>query len=163
MQVLSLWGIRSLWPARRSWRRRLGTWMSLLPRRPKGIALAYEISRLLGKRNLLLQGKASNPICAAWYRYRCIPSRPPGEQHLYLDGHDAKRLCGKRVCIVDDVISTGESLYALEALVESARVSLQEKQQCLQREKQQRETTLSFTEAPLFHKCDDNSYEIKES
>ena len=44
----------------------------------KGIALAYEISRLLGKRNLLWQERVSNPICAAWYRYRCIPSRPPG-------------------------------------------------------------------------------------
>ena len=42
------------------------------------------------------------------------------EQKLYLDGADAKRLRGKRVLIVDDVISTGESLKALEALVEYA-------------------------------------------
>ena len=39
---------------------------------------------------------------------------------LYLDGADAKRLRGKRVLIVDDVISTGESLRALEALCEYA-------------------------------------------
>ena len=42
------------------------------------------------------------------------------EQHLYLDGADAKLISGKRVLILDDVISTGESLSALEALVEKA-------------------------------------------
>ena len=39
---------------------------------------------------------------------------------MYLDGQDAKLIKGKRVLILDDVISTGESLKALEALVEKA-------------------------------------------
>ena len=39
------------------------------------------------------------------------------KQVLYLDGADAEYMRGKRVLIVDDVISTGESLRALEALV----------------------------------------------
>ena len=42
------------------------------------------------------------------------------EQTLYLDGEDAKLMKGKRILIVDDVISTGESLRALEKLVEEA-------------------------------------------
>ena len=42
------------------------------------------------------------------------------EQKLYLDGADAALMQGKRILIVDDVISTGESLKALEALVEKA-------------------------------------------
>ena len=42
------------------------------------------------------------------------------EQKLYLDGNDAKMMQGKRILIVDDVISTGESLTALETLVEKA-------------------------------------------
>ena len=42
------------------------------------------------------------------------------EQNLYLDGADAALMKGKRILIVDDVISTGESLKALEALVEKA-------------------------------------------
>ena len=42
------------------------------------------------------------------------------EQKLYLDGADAALMKGKRILIVDDVISTGESLKALEALVEKA-------------------------------------------
>ena len=41
------------------------------------------------------------------------------EQHLYLDGADAEMMKGKRILIVDDVISTGESLRALETLVEN--------------------------------------------
>ena len=42
------------------------------------------------------------------------------EQTLYLDTADAELMKGKRILIVDDVISTGESLAALEALVEKA-------------------------------------------
>lgn len=41
-------------------------------------------------------------------------------QTLYIDEEDEKKLRGKRVLIVDDVISTGESLHALEALVNRA-------------------------------------------
>ena len=42
------------------------------------------------------------------------------EQKLYLDGADAALMKGKKVLIVDDVISTGESLHALEELVKQA-------------------------------------------
>ena len=41
-------------------------------------------------------------------------------QKLYIDGEDAAMMRGKRILIVDDVISTGESLTALEKLVEKA-------------------------------------------
>ena len=41
-------------------------------------------------------------------------------QTLYLDGVDAELIKGKKILVVDDVISTGESLRALEALVEQA-------------------------------------------
>ena len=40
------------------------------------------------------------------------------EQKLYLDTADAELMMGKKILIVDDVISTGESLYAIEQLVE---------------------------------------------
>ena len=42
------------------------------------------------------------------------------KQLLCMDGKDATLLKGKRVAIVDDVISTGESLSAIERLVEKA-------------------------------------------
>jgi len=41
-------------------------------------------------------------------------------QKLYLDGNDAALMKGKRILIVDDVISTGESLRAIEELVKQA-------------------------------------------
>lgn len=42
------------------------------------------------------------------------------EQDLYLSKHDADLLKGRKVGIVDDVISTGESLEGLEELVKKA-------------------------------------------
>ena len=42
------------------------------------------------------------------------------DQELYLGGEDAAKMKGKRILIVDDVISTGESLRALEELVSEA-------------------------------------------
>ena len=39
---------------------------------------------------------------------------------MFIDGPDAAAMKGKRILIVDDVISTGESLRALETLVEQA-------------------------------------------
>ena len=41
-------------------------------------------------------------------------------QKLFLDSKDAEKIKGKRIALVDDVISTGESMSALEALVEKA-------------------------------------------
>ena len=37
-----------------------------------------------------------------------------------MDGADAKKICGKRILILDDVISTGGSLAAVESLVDQA-------------------------------------------
>ena len=42
------------------------------------------------------------------------------KQTLYIDGDDAAYMKGKRVLIVDDVISTGGSLESLENLVRAA-------------------------------------------
>ena len=42
------------------------------------------------------------------------------EQNLYLSKHDVDLIKGKKVGIVDDVVSTGASLKGLEALVEKA-------------------------------------------
>ena len=39
---------------------------------------------------------------------------------LYLSRHDAELLKGKKVGIIDDVVSTGNSLVGLERLVEIA-------------------------------------------
>ena len=106
----------------------------------KGIALTYEISRILGKKEFIVARKSIKSYMSGVVSVSVHSITTSGEQHLYLDGHDAESLKGKKVCIVDDVISTGESLYALEALVESAGG----RQQCSQREMRRSGMILSF-------------------
>ena len=74
------------------------------------------------------------------------------EQHLYLDTADAALMAGKRILIVDDVISTGESLSALEALVEKAGGNIVGRMAILaEGDAQNREDILYLEKLPLFH------------
>ena len=91
----------------------------ILTAESKGIPLAYEMSRQSGIKYLLARKSAklymSNPVGVD------VKSITTARlQTLYMDQHDLEYLHGKRVLIVDDVISTGESLNALEALVGKA-------------------------------------------
>ncbi|MBR2944386.1 MAG: adenine phosphoribosyltransferase [Clostridia bacterium] len=86
----------------------------------KGIPLIHEMARLNGNQKYMLARKG-----AKLYMTNVISSTVKSittakEQTLYLDGADAELMKGKRILIIDDVISTGESLKALEALVERA-------------------------------------------
>lgn len=88
----------------------------ILTAESKGIPLAYEMARQCGKNYILARKGAKlymkNPICV---EVKSITTAKM--QTLYIDQADIDKLNGKKVLIVDDVISTGESLYALEALV----------------------------------------------
>ena len=42
------------------------------------------------------------------------------KQVLYIDAADVEKMRGKRVLIIDDVISTGESVFAVEKLVKES-------------------------------------------
>ena len=72
------------------------------------------------------------------------------EQKLYLDGADAELMKGKRILLVDDVISTGESLAALEALAEKAGGIICGRLAILA-EAQDREDLIYLEKLPLFH------------
>lgn len=91
----------------------------LITAESKGIPLAYEMSRQSGKRYLLARKSAklymSDPI-----RVEVKSITTARIQELYIDRLDIDCIKDKRVLIVDDVISTGESLNALESLVEQA-------------------------------------------
>ncbi len=88
----------------------------ILTAESKGIPLAYEMSRESGKKYVLARKSPKlymkEPIKIA------VKSITTAKiQELYLDKADAEYLNGKKCLIVDDVISTGESLKALEGLL----------------------------------------------
>lgn len=91
----------------------------LITAESKGIPLAYEMSRQCGKTYLLARKSIKlymkNPIGVD---VKSITTS--NMQRLYLDSRDVDLLKGKRVLVVDDVISTGDSIHALETLVETA-------------------------------------------
>ena len=86
----------------------------------KGIPLAHEMARQAGDAKYVLARKAPKLYMRDIFEVKVNSITTAKEQRLYLDGADAELMNGKRILIVDDVISTGESLTALEALVEQA-------------------------------------------
>ena len=90
----------------------------------KGIPLVYEMTRMSGRNRYILARKSPKLYMRNVIRYEVKSITTAANQTLYLDGDDAAYLSGKRVLIVDDVISTGASLTALEQLVEAAGGSI---------------------------------------
>ena len=86
----------------------------------KGIPLAHEMARQAGDAKYILARKGPKLYMRDILSVSVNSITTAKEQKLYLDGADAALMKGKRILIVDDVISTGESLKALEALVEKA-------------------------------------------
>ena len=86
----------------------------------KGIPLAHEMARQAGDAKYILARKGPKLYMRDIFSVTVNSITTAKEQKLYLDGADAELMKGKKILIVDDVISTGESLKALEALVEKA-------------------------------------------
>ena len=85
----------------------------------KAIPLAYEMSRQCGIPYLLARKKAKAYMSSV-FQVHVKSITTQGVQTLVLDQTDAELIHGKRIVIVDDVISTGESLRAMEELVNEA-------------------------------------------
>ena len=85
----------------------------------KGIPLAYEMARI-GCRNYVVARKGVKAYMEDPIHVEVKSITTDHVQKLYLSKADCENLKGKRILIVDDVISTGESLTALEKLVEKA-------------------------------------------
>lgn len=86
----------------------------------KGIPLAHEMARQSGKNTYILARKAPKLYMKNVIKTEVKSITTAKVQTLYIDQTDVDKMKGKRVLIVDDVISTGESLHALEALVEKS-------------------------------------------
>lgn len=82
----------------------------------KGIPLAYEMAKQEGK-NYILARKGLKAYMVDPVKVEVKSITTAKVQTLYLDKFDIDRMKGKRILIVDDVISTGESLHAIEELV----------------------------------------------
>ena len=85
----------------------------------KSIPLAYEMSRQSGIQYLLAR-KKPKAYMSGVFEVRVQSITTFGVQTLVIDTADAEKMKGKRILIVDDVISTGESLRAMEELVNKA-------------------------------------------
>ncbi len=89
----------------------------ILSAESKGIPLAHEMARQNGDARYMVARKSVKLYMSDVLDVTVNSITTAKTQHLYIDGADAELMRGKRVLIVDDVISTGESLKSLEALV----------------------------------------------
>jgi adenine phosphoribosyltransferase len=92
----------------------------LITAEAKGIPLVHEMARLAGNQKYFLARKGPKLYMTGVLEVTVHSITTEKVQKLYLDKADAELMRGKRILIVDDVISTGESLYALEHLVKDA-------------------------------------------
>ena len=118
----------------------------------KGIPLAYEMARQAGDEKWLLARKGAKLYMQNVFSVEVKSITTDHVQKLNLDGADAALMQGKRVLIVDDVISTGESLRALEALVEKAGGQIVGRMAILaEGDAQSREDLIYLEKLPVFN------------
>ncbi len=86
----------------------------------KGIPLVHEMAQQNGDSYYFVARKSPKLYMTGLFSVNVRSITTERQQTLYLDANDAKLMRGKRILIVDDVISTGESLHAVEQLVEQA-------------------------------------------
>lgn len=91
----------------------------MLTAEAKSIPLIHEMARQSGMNDYVIARKKPKVYMSDVIETSVNSITTHGEQNLYLGSEDAQKMQGKRVLIVDDVISTGESLAALEKLVET--------------------------------------------
>ncbi|MDE6520634.1 MAG: adenine phosphoribosyltransferase [Ruminococcus sp.] len=124
----------------------------ILTAESKGIPLAYEMARQSGKPYVVARKSVklymSNPVSVT---VKSITTA--NEQTLYLSAEKAEMINGKNVLLVDDVISTGESLKALEKFVESAGGNISAKTAVLaEGDASERDDIIFLEKLPLFFK-----------
>lgn len=86
----------------------------------KGIPLVYEMARQHGENKYLIARKAPKLYMKNVFTTEVRSITTAKKQILCVDQDDVEFMKGRRVLIVDDVISTGESLRAVEKLVADA-------------------------------------------
>ena len=117
----------------------------------KGIPLANEVSRLLGLPYYIVARKSIKPYMRTPLTDEVNSITTQKTQSLCLDGKDAMAIRGRRVAVLDDVISTGASLEAVERLVEKAGAEVVARAAILaEGDAVKREDIIFLEELPLF-------------
>ncbi|NLT15217.1 MAG: adenine phosphoribosyltransferase [Clostridiales bacterium] len=117
----------------------------------KAIPLIHEMARQSGRNDYILARKAPKLYMKDIFEIEVRSITTAGTQKLYLDGADAAKMKGKRILIVDDVVSTGESLRAVEALVNKAGGTIVGKMAILAEGDAKNRSDLTYLEPlPLF-------------
>ena len=118
----------------------------------KSIPLIYEMSRQSGKEYIIAR-KGPKVYMKDVLKVKVNSITTAHEQILCIGSDDVEKMRGKRVLIVDDVISTGESLNALEALVNEAGGNICAKMAVLaEGDAADRDDIIFLEKLPLFDK-----------
>jgi len=103
----------------------------LITAESKGLQLTHCVARELGQRYYAVARKSKKLYMQDGIEIVIESSITTGkEQKMYLSKHDVDLLKGKKVGIVDDVVSTGASLSGLESLVKRQAVLSIKKRSC---------------------------------
>ena len=125
----------------------------LISAEAKGIPLVHEMARLAGNQKYFLARKNPKLYMTGVFEAELHSITTAKDQKLYLDTADAELMKGKRILIVDDVISTGESLNAIENLVKLAGGIICGKMTILaEGDAQNRPDLIYLEKLPLFNK-----------
>ena len=117
----------------------------------KGIPLAFEMARIMNMKKIVVARKSIKPYMNKPIVDEVVSITTQKKQLLCLDDQDALDIKGKRIAIIDDVISTGNSIEAIERLVLEAGGIVTAKAAILAEGKaSEREDIIYLEHLPLF-------------
>lgn len=117
----------------------------------KGIPLAYEISKLLNLKSYIVARKSIKAYMDSPIEVSVNSITTNNVQKLFLNSIDAEFIKGKKIALIDDVISTGQSLNALEELVKKAGANIVAKAAILaEGDAKNRKDIIFLEKLPLF-------------
>lgn len=118
----------------------------------KAIPLLYEMARQSGAEKYFLARKGAKAYMTGVFEVEVRSITTMHIQKLVIDTADAEMIKGKKVLIVDDVISTGESLHAMEELVKRAGGIIAGKMAVLaEGDAKDRDDIITMAPLPLFN------------
>ncbi len=118
----------------------------------KAIPLLYEMARQSGANKYFLARKGAKAYMSGTFEVNVKSITTMSVQKLVIDTADAELIKGKRMLIIDDVISTGESLHAMEELVTAAGGIVAGKMAVLaEGDAQKRHDIICLAPLPLFN------------